>query len=65
MGFDGRIGLHSKPRAETSYEGMFGEGARLGPDEAEGGLVWFDITPEAAAKFVDRLFERGYVVVLK
>jgi hypothetical protein len=51
LGFDGRVGLHSLPQAETFYSatgGMTG----LGTDDVVEGLRYFEMTPEAAWRFL-------------
>lgn len=49
--FEGRVGLHSLPQAEGFYErcGM----AALGRDRAKQGLMYFELTADAALKFLN------------
>lgn len=54
LGYRGRVGLHSLPRAEGFYErgcGMFA----IGQDPRYNGLMYYELTPELA----DRLVEGG------
>lgn len=46
-GFDGRIGLHSLPGAESLYQKLKMD--CLGPDPAYDGLLYFEMTPQQAA----------------
>jgi hypothetical protein len=53
-GFHGRLALHALPQAEAFYEHALGF-TRLGADPAKQGLVYFELTRDAAA----RLLEKG------
>lgn len=46
-GFDGRIGLHALPGAESLYRRLNLD--CLGPDSAYDGLLYFEMTPQQAA----------------
>jgi hypothetical protein len=46
-GFDGRIGLHALPGAESLYRKLNMD--CLGPDSSYEGLLYFEITPQQAA----------------
>jgi hypothetical protein len=50
-GFDGRVGLHSLPGAETLYRDKLGMDC-LGPDPAYNGLLYFEMTPQRAAQLL-------------
>lgn len=50
LGFKGRIGLHSLPRAETWYERY--QLHCLGPDAAHQNLKYYEMTPSQAADFI-------------
>lgn len=50
-GFDGRIGLHSLEEAEGFYENKVGM-TRAGPDPRYYNLVYFELTADAAARFL-------------
>lgn len=52
LGHEGRVGLHSKPRAEPFYREKLGL-RDLGPDVAEDGeWVYFEATPEVARRLL-------------
>jgi hypothetical protein len=48
--FQGRIGLHSLPRANDFYEKVCGM-THVGPDPKKQGLCYFEMTPEQAKRF--------------
>lgn len=50
-GFDGRIGLHSLPQAESFYENVCGM-TRGERDSLYEGLSWFELTTTNAKKFL-------------
>lgn len=50
-GVEGRIGLHSLEDAERFYEDKVGM-TRAGPDPWYHNLVYFELTPEAAVRFL-------------
>lgn len=51
--FDGRIGLHSLPGANSFYRDMCGM-TDLGPDSMKGGLIYFEMTEQQARDFLLR-----------
>lgn len=51
-GLDGRVGLHALPQAESFYARS--QMTPMGPDEAYGGLVYFEFTADNASQFVAR-----------
>jgi hypothetical protein len=50
-GFDGRVGLHSLPQAESFYENVCGM-TRGELDPLYEGLRWFELTSTNAKKFL-------------
>jgi hypothetical protein len=55
LGHEGRIGWHSLEGAKDDYQRMFANLYDLGPDEAEGGLPWYEIDTRSAKSFVAKL----------
>lgn len=49
--FQGRVGLHSLPQAESFYEGACGM-TRVGPDPKKQNLVYFEFTRQQAQRFL-------------
>lgn len=52
-GFKGRIGLHALPQAESFYSNFCGMTC-LGVDDVHESLKYFEMTPEQAAKYMER-----------
>jgi hypothetical protein len=50
--FEGRVGLHSLPKAEWFYANRCGMEA-LGRDAAKQDLVYFELTKEGAQRFLN------------
>jgi len=51
-GFEGRIGLHSLPQANEFYRSRC-QMSELAPDPKKEGLVYFEMTPEQATRFLE------------